>query len=161
LDTGSATQDTLRDDLLWFLERPSVTGEEAALCDDLEARIGEAPGWNVERAANNLVVTRSEPDVSRERVVLAGHLDTVPEPAKGLRVRFEDGLIYGRGATDMKAGDAVMLSLLERFTWNESDLEPVFVFYEREEGPFAENGLETVFSQMPGSRSCWSRPKAR
>jgi succinyl-diaminopimelate desuccinylase len=149
LDTGSATQDTLRDDLLWFLERPSVTGEEAALCDDLEARIGEAPGWNVERAANNLVVTRSEPDVSRERVVLAGHLDTVPEPAKGLRVRFEDGLIYGRGATDMKAGDAVMLSLLERFTWNESDLEPVSVFYEREEGPFAENGLETVFSQMP------------
>jgi succinyl-diaminopimelate desuccinylase len=144
-----AKEETLRDDLLWFLERPSVTGEEAALCDDLQARIGESSGWNVERAANNLVVTRSEPDESRERVVLAGHLDTVPEPAKGLPVRVEDGLIYGRGATDMKAGDAVMLSLLEHFTWNESDLEPVFVFYEREEGPFPENGLETVFAEVP------------
>jgi succinyl-diaminopimelate desuccinylase len=131
------------------LQRPSVTGEEAALCDDLRSRIGELPGWDVERAANNLVVTRSEPDPSRDRIVLAGHLDTVPEPANGLPVRVESGRVYGRGATDMKAGDAVMLSLLERFPWVESDLEPVFVFYEREEGPFPENGLETVFSRMP------------
>lgn len=145
----NATQETLRDDLLWFLERPSVTGREAALCDDLAARIGGMPGWSVERDSNNLVVTRAEPDDSRERVVLAGHLDTVPEPARGLPVRVEEGRIYGRGATDMKAGDAVMLSLLERFPWSESDLEPVFVFYEREEGPFAENGLETVFEKMP------------
>lgn len=143
------TQETLRDDLIWLLERPSVTGYEAALCDDLEARIVESPGWSVERAANNLIVTRSEPDRSRRRVVFAGHLDTVPEPAKGLAVRVEDGRIYGRGATDMKAGDAMMLSLLERFPWVESNLEPVFVFYEREEGPFAENGLEAVFAEMP------------
>lgn len=145
----NVTQETLRDDLLWFLERPSVTGEETALCDDLQARIGGLPGWNAERAANNLVVTRSEPDASRDRVVLAGHLDTVPEPSGGLPVRVEAGKIYGRGATDMKAGDAVMLSLLEHFPWSESDLEPVFVFYEREEGPFPENGLETVFAGMP------------
>lgn len=145
----AATQETLRDDLLWFLERPSVTGEETALCDDLEARIGASAGWSVERAANNLVVTRDVPDPARERLVLAGHLDTVPEPAKGLPMRVEEGRVYGRGATDMKAGDAVMLSLLERFGWAESDLEPVFVFYEREEGPFAENGLETVFAGMP------------
>ena len=149
MEATGATQDTLRDDLIWFLERPSVTGEEAALCDDLEARVGELPDWNVERASNNLVVTRPEPDASRERVVLAGHLDTVPEPSGGLPVRVEGGRVYGRGATDMKAGDAVMLSLLERFPWAESDLEPVFVFYEREEGPFPENGLETVFSRMP------------
>jgi succinyl-diaminopimelate desuccinylase len=149
VNTGTATRETLRDDLLWFLEHPSVTGREATLCDALEARSGAAPGWRVERVANNLVATRAEPDLSRRRVVLAGHLDTVPEPAKGLPVRVEGGRVYGRGATDMKAGDAVMLSLLERFPWNESDLEPVFVFYEREEGPFAENGLETVFAKMP------------
>lgn len=145
----SATEQTLRDDLLWFLARPSVTGEEKRLCDDLEARIGDDPGWSVERASNNLVVTRSEPDESRRRIVLAGHLDTVPEPAKGLKARVEDGRVYGRGATDMKAGDAVMLSLMERFDFAGSDLEPVFVFYEREEGPFPENGLEQVFARMP------------
>jgi len=95
------------------------------------------------------VITHSEPDHSRQRVVLAGHLDTVPPPSGGLSVRVESGRVYGRGATDMKAGDAVMLSLLERFPWENSDLEPVFVFYEREEGPFPENGLETVFDRMP------------
>ena len=145
----SATEEILRDDLLWFLARPSVTGEEKQLCDDLESRVSNTPGWSVDRAANNLVATRSEPDNSRQKVVLAGHLDTVPEPAKGLPVRVEDGRVYGRGATDMKAGDAVMLALIERFDFSASDLEPVFVFYEREEGPFAENGLETVFAEMP------------
>lgn len=49
----------------------------------------------------------------------------------------------------MKAGDAVMLALIERFHFSASDFEPVFVFYEREEGPFPENGLEQVFEQMP------------
>ena len=104
-------------DLLWFLERPSVTGEEERLCDDLQARVGRTPGWRVERHANNLVLRRDAPDPSREKVVLAGHLDTVPEPEGGLPVRVEGGRVYGRGASDMKAGDAVMLTLLEGFSW--------------------------------------------
>jgi succinyl-diaminopimelate desuccinylase len=49
----------------------------------------------------------------------------------------------------MKAGDAVMLALLEDFPWDLSWAEPAFVFYEREEGPYAENGLERVFAQSP------------
>jgi succinyl-diaminopimelate desuccinylase len=49
----------------------------------------------------------------------------------------------------MKAGDAVMLALLENFRWEESWAEPTFVFYEREEGPYAENGLEAVFEECP------------
>ena len=137
-------------DLLWFLERPSVTGEEERLCDDLQARVGRTPGWRVERHANNLVLRRDAPDPSREKVVLAGHLDTVPEPEGGLPVRVEGGRVYGRGASDMKAGDAVMLTLLEGFSWEGSWVEPTFVFYEREEGPYVENGLERVFTQSPG-----------
>ena len=135
--------------LLFFLEHPSVTGEEKVLCDDLEARVGKRRGWRVERVSNNLIVSRSLTDVSRERLVFAGHLDTVPEPAGGLPVRAEGDLIYGRGASDMKAGDAVMLALLEDFRWEGSWVEPTFVFYEREEGPYAENGLETVFEECP------------
>jgi succinyl-diaminopimelate desuccinylase len=61
----------------------------------------------------------------------------------------EEELVYGRGASDMKAGDAVMLALLEGFAWEEGRFEPLFVFYEREEGPYAENGLEAVFAEMP------------
>jgi succinyl-diaminopimelate desuccinylase len=139
----------LLEDLLWFLERPSVTGEEASLCGDLEARISGVPGWEVERVSNSLAVRRESPDASRERLVLAGHLDTVPEPEGGLPVRVEGERVYGRGASDMKAGDAVMLTLLEDFPWESSWAEPAFVFYEREEGPDSENGLERVFAECP------------
>ncbi len=139
----------LTDDLLWLLERKSVTGEEESLCDDLEARIGESPGWKIERVSNNLAIRRGNPDTSRPKIVFAGHLDTVPEPEKELPVRVEGERIYGRGASDMKAGDAAMLALLEGFDWDASWAEPLFVIYEREEGPHLENGLETVFSEMP------------
>ena len=142
-------RDRLLEALLFFLERPSVTGKEKGLCDDLEARAGKFPGWRVERTGNNLIVSRREPNVSRERVVFAGHLDTVPEPSGGLPVRVEGDRVYGRGSSDMKAGDAVMLALLEDFDWETSWAEPTFVFYEREEGPYTENGLEVVFEECP------------
>ena len=142
-------RERLLESLLFFLERPSVTGEERGLCDDLEARIYEASGWEVQRISNNLMVRRREPDPSRQRVVFAGHLDTVPQPEEPIEVRVEGDVVYGRGASDMKAGDAVMLALLESFDWNAGRFEPVFVFYEREEGPYAENGLEAVFAGSP------------
>lgn len=142
-------RERLLESLLFFLERPSVTGEEKALCDDLEARIGGASGWEIQRVSNNLVVRRLEPDTSRRRVVFAGHLDTVPQPEEPIEVRVEGDRVYGRGASDMKAGDAVMLALLESFDWDGGRFEPAFVFYEREEGPHAENGLEAVFAGSP------------
>ena len=142
-------RERLLEDLLWFLERPSVTGEEKRLCDDLEARISQTTGWETRRISNNLVVRRREPDAARPLISFAGHLDTVPEPAGGLPVRVEGERIYGRGASDMKAGDAVMLALLEDFPWEDSWAEPLFVFYERDEGSYAENGLETVFAEAP------------
>jgi succinyl-diaminopimelate desuccinylase len=142
-------RERLLEALLFLLERPSVTGEEKELCNDLEGRVGKLPGWRVERVHNNLVLSRRNPDVSRERLVLAGHLDTVPEPVGGLPVRVEGERVYGRGSSDMKAGDAVMLALLENFRWEKSWAEPTFVFYEREEGPYVENGLEVVFEECP------------
>jgi succinyl-diaminopimelate desuccinylase len=142
-------RERLLEDLLFFLERPSVTGAEKELCDDLAARISTSPGWETERISNNLAIRRSEPDPSRQRIVLAGHLDTVPEPEGGIEVRVDGDRVYGRGASDMKAGDALMLALLEGGAWEEARFEPAFVFYEREEGPYAENGLEAVFAGCP------------
>ena len=135
--------------LLFFLERPSVIGEEKLLCDDLEGRIGETSGWETERISNNLMVSRREPNPALPGIVFAGHLDTVPQPEEPIEVRVEGDLVYGRGASDMKAGDAVMLALLENLDWGEARFEPKFVFYEREEGPYAENGLEAVFAGSP------------
>jgi succinyl-diaminopimelate desuccinylase len=42
-----------------------------------------------------------------------------------------------------------MLALLEDYPWERSWAEPGFVFYEREEGPYSENGLEVVFAESP------------
>lgn len=148
-EAPGAAEKRLVGDLLWLLERKSPTGSEGPLCDDLEARLAALPGFESVRAGNNLALRRARPDGSRPKVVFAGHLDTVPEPKEPLPVRAEGGLVYGRGSSDMKAGDAVMLSLLENFDWDGSWAEPVFVFYEREEGPHLENGLEVVFSRMP------------
>ena len=149
MSEGPEADDRLLEALLFFLKRPSVTGQERRLCGDLGARIAASPGWEVERVSNNLAIRRREPDRSRPRVVLAGHLDTVPEPEGGIEVRVEGERVYGRGASDMKAGDAVMLALLEGLAWEEARFEPLFVFYEREEGPYVENGLETVFAACP------------
>jgi len=145
-------REQLLDVLRFFLDRPSVTGSEKRLCDDLEARISASPGWEIERISNNLAIRREEPDPSLQRVVLAGHLDTVPEPEGGIEVRVEGDRVYGRGASDMKSGDAVMLALLENFAGTlaaETRFEPIFVFYEREEGHYADNGLEAVFAGSP------------
>lgn len=142
-------RERLLETLLFFLERQSVTGDEQRLCDDLEARIATAPGWEMRRILNNLIVRRAQSDASRPKIVFAGHLDTVPEPEGGIKVRVEGDRVYGRGSSDMKAGDAVMLALLEDLAWEEGRIEPIFVFYEREEGPYAENGLETVFREVP------------
>jgi len=142
-------REQLLERLLFFLERPSVIGEEKLLCDDLERRIGESSGWETERISNNLMVRRSEPNPALPAIVFAGHLDTVPQPEEPIEVRVEGDLVYGRGASDMKAGDAVMLALLENLDWRAARFEPKFVFYEREEGPYAENGLEAVFAGSP------------
>src|SRR5918999_1586420 len=62
---GQRLRERLLENLLWFLGRPSVTGEEKRLCDDLEARVSRLAGWKTRRLFNNLVVRRAEPDGSR------------------------------------------------------------------------------------------------
>jgi succinyl-diaminopimelate desuccinylase len=85
------------------------------------------------------------------RVVLAGHLDTVPI-ADNVPSRLEDGLLYGCGTSDMKAGDAVMLRLAGRF--GVSGAAPAhdltFVFYDNEEVDSALNGLGRVARERRG-----------
>jgi succinyl-diaminopimelate desuccinylase len=132
---------------LALVEVPSVTGDEAALADLVERRCRALPGVAVERIGNG-VVARSGP-AGAPALALVGHLDTVP-PWEGHRPVLEGTRVVGRGAADMKGGDAAILAVLEHAA--ERGLPLVVVFYDREEGPHVENGIHAVLagSQLLG-----------
>ena len=119
---------------------PSATGEEAALADLIEARCRELSGVSVERLGNSVVARVGEQD---DAVALVGHLDTVPAWA-GHEPRLEGTRVIGRGAADMKGGDAAILAVLEHCA--DSGAGVVCVFYDREEGPNRENGIHAVLA---------------
>ena len=119
-----------------LVDVPSVSGDEGALTDLVAAALAELPHLSVERAGNNLVARTS---LGRaRRVLLAGHLDTVPL-ADNLPSRREGELLFGCGTSDMKSGDAVLLHLAATVTDPAYDL--TFVLYDNEEVQAARNGL--------------------
>jgi succinyl-diaminopimelate desuccinylase len=120
---------------------PSVTGEEAALTDLVEARCRALPGVAVERLGNSVVARVGGRD---DAVALVGHLDTVP-PWEGHEPRLEGTRVIGRGAADMKGGDAAILAVLEDCA--ETGADVVCVFYDREEGPNRTNGIHAVLAE--------------
>jgi succinyl-diaminopimelate desuccinylase len=114
----------------------SVSGDEAHLADLVEGALRGLPHLGVERQGNN-VVARTQLGRDR-RVLLAGHLDTVPI-ADNLPSRVEGDLMYGCGTSDMKSGDAVLLHLAATMTDPSYDL--TFVLYDNEEVAASSNGL--------------------
>ena len=98
-----------------------------------------------------------------ERVVIAGHLDTVPV-AGNLPSRVEGDLLYGCGTSDMKAGVAVALKLAAALPAPSRDV--TYVFYDCEEIEAERNGLLRLSPQpsragSPGTSRCsWSPPTA-
>jgi succinyl-diaminopimelate desuccinylase len=74
----------------------------------------------------------------RAPVVLAGHLDTVP-PQGNIPGRLADGAVHGLGASDMKAGIAVMIELAR------AGVPARYLFFTREEVPLAESPLPALF----------------
>ena len=123
---------------------PSVTGDEAALADLVEARCRAFAGAQVERLGNALVVRCGPPEP--HAVALVGHLDTVP-PWPEHRAERQGLRVIGRGAADMKGGDAAIIAVLEHAA--RAELPVVGVFYDREEGLAHLNGLGAV---LRGSR---------
>lgn len=124
---------------------PSVTGDEAACASYVEGLLRETP-LSVTRIGQTLLARG--PIRGRPLVVLAGHTDTVP-PRGQTDVAMRDGRIYGLGASDMKGGLAVMLALAEGLDLDQCPYDLGFVFYDREEGPWAESGLGPALEQAP------------
>ncbi|MCL2729549.1 MAG: succinyl-diaminopimelate desuccinylase [Actinomycetia bacterium] len=128
-----------------LVDVPSVSREEKPLADLVEGALRAVPHLRVDRDGD-AVVART--DLGRaERVVLAGHLDTVPI-ADNLPSRLDgDGLLWGCGTSDMKAGVAVQLKLAAELTAPNRDL--TFVFYDAEEIAAEFNGLGRLVAHHP------------
>ncbi|MET1088627.1 MAG: succinyl-diaminopimelate desuccinylase [Arthrobacter sp.] len=129
----------------------SVSGNETELADAVEAALRGIPELRVVRDGD-AIIARTELG-NPERVILAGHLDTVPLPiTEGslgtVPSSWEsgvpgEGILYGRGATDMKGGVAVQLALaagmFDGGTVPKRDV--TFVFYDHEEVEAVKSGL--------------------
>ncbi len=135
----------LHSTLAELVDTPSPTGQEGRICTSIAERL--MPTWQLDgvvRIGNSLVVGAR---TGRPLVSLYGHLDTVPEQGNGV-ARIEGDLMYGLGTTDMKAGLAVIIHLLEDEEVRAGPYDVVGVFYDKEEGPAHENGLEEVLERV-------------
>lgn len=134
--------------LLIDIESPSH--HEGAIADTVEAVLRGLDGVSVERAGDggNTLVARTDRGLG-QRVVLAGHLDTVPL-ADNTPHRLADGVLHGCGAVDMKSGLAVYLSAFARLAGH-PDLarDMTFIAYEGEEVAVEYNGLGHVERDHP------------
>jgi succinyl-diaminopimelate desuccinylase len=126
---------------------PSVSGNESVLAGAVEARLrGRAAKLSVDRVANN-VVARTELGRAR-RIVLGGHLDTVPANGN-VAPRVEGDVLHGLGSADMKGGLAVLLALAELASGRDATHDLTFVWYEGEEVADEHNGLRHLFDRTP------------
>jgi succinyl-diaminopimelate desuccinylase len=126
-----------------LVDVPSVSGDEASLAG-LVAEALTGRGFVLQRDGDALV---ARTDLGRSRrVLLAGHLDTVPI-ADNLPARHEAGRIHGCGTSDMKSGLAVLLHLAA--TVIDPSLDLTVVAYDNEEVEAARNGLGRLARTHP------------
>ena len=126
----------------------SVSGSETELADAIEATLRTCSHLEVIRSGDAIV---AKTNLGRQkRVVIAGHIDTVPV-ADNLPTKFVeiDGkkMLWGRGTVDMKAGAAVQLKLAVEIS--EPNVDVTWVFYDHEEVDSALNGLGRIARTQP------------
>ena len=135
-------------DLLAFtaelVDIPSVSHHEEAIADHVERLLRAVPWLDVDRVGHN-VVARTTLGRS-QRLVLAGHTDTVP-PNGNEQARIDGDVLWGLGAADMKSGCAVILELAR--TVPEPACDVTYVLYECEEVEARHNGLRRLLAERP------------
>ncbi len=122
----------------------SVSGDERALADAIAAALAGLSHLSVHRDGNAIVARTSFRRA--ERVVLAGHIDTVPV-AGNLPSVLDGDMLYGCGSCDMKSGVAVQLRLAAQLTDAARDVS--YVFYDCEEVEAERNGLLRLSRNSP------------
>lgn len=122
----------------------SVSLGEGPIADAVESALAACAHLSVSRHGNTIV---ARTDLGRpERVVIAGHLDTVPL-ADNLPCRNDGVYLHGLGSCDMKGGDAVILALAATLT--EPNRDVTYVLYEAEEIEAIHNGLGKLATDRP------------
>jgi succinyl-diaminopimelate desuccinylase len=123
---------------------PSVSHGEAVLADQVEHRLRRTSPLAVYRVGAN-VVARTE--LARPtRVVLAGHLDTVPANGNAAP-RIDGDTLWGLGSADMKGGLAILLELAAAL--RRPPVDVTLVFYSGEEVAREHNGLLAIAAERP------------
>jgi succinyl-diaminopimelate desuccinylase len=122
----------------------SVSGNEREIADAVETALRDCAHLTVERIGNT-VVARTDLGLPG-RVVLAGHLDTVPL-ADNWPSTVDSKAIHGCGTSDMKSGTAIALHLAATLARPRHDV--TYFFYECEEVDAARNGLTVVGRDRP------------
>ena len=126
---------------LELMRIPSVTGNEDAIAHHVHAVLQGMEGMRARRIGRSVI---GEGGQGHPHVVLAGHLDTVPDQGSPAPARSGDQIV-GLGSSDMKSGLAVMLALAKAPKAGRLTL----VFYDGEEGPISGNGLGPLLDAEP------------
>jgi succinyl-diaminopimelate desuccinylase len=126
---------------LELMRIPSVTGNEDAIAGHVEGVLERSEGVRVRRIGRSVVGDLGH---GHPHVVLAGHLDTVPDQG-GPAPALSNDHILGLGSSDMKSGLAVMLALAKAPKAGRLTV----VFYDGEEGPISGNGLGPLLDANP------------
>jgi succinyl-diaminopimelate desuccinylase len=128
-----------------LVDIPSESRDERRIADEVEAALREqTTGFEILRNGNT-VLARSDHGLP-SRVILAGHLDTVPI-AENVPSRLSGGELHGCGTSDMKSGDAVFLHLAATVDNPAHDI--TLIMYDCEEIEAAANSLGRIERELP------------
>lgn len=131
-----------------LIDIESVSGNEAEITDEVETVLRTLSHLRVIRDGN-VVFARTELGRA-ERVVIAGHLDTVPiagNVPSWVTGEGDRAVVWGRGSCDMKGGVAVQLATAAALTEPTRDLS--WIFYDNEEVEASRNGLARIGRERP------------
>jgi succinyl-diaminopimelate desuccinylase len=131
------------DDALELVAIDSVSRGEAAIAHHVAVVLARNPDLDVERIGDNVVARTTGHHATR--LLVAGHLDTVPGDASAATIVGDE--LRGVGACDMKGSLAVMLELASRPT--PRSVEVTWVFYAREEISRRDSGLLEIAELRP------------
>jgi succinyl-diaminopimelate desuccinylase len=122
----------------------SVSGNEQEIADAVETALRELDHLEVQRFGHTIVARTHHGHA--ERVVIAGHIDTVPLNAN-LPARRDEQALHGLGTCDMKGGVAIALRLAATMPVTNRDV--TYLFYECEEVEAERNGLQLLSQSHP------------
>ena len=153
----SVTTDTVSPEALLDLTAelvaiPSVSHNEQEICAYVEAELRKLPWLEVERIGDNLVARTNSG--RPQRLILGGHLDTVPpsSPDGNVGLSRDGDTLWGTGTSDMKGALAVYLTLARQIP--EPSVDVTYVFYAREEVARKHSGLLEMQAARPDLLEC-------